>query len=288
MMRTANRSSRSSSASRLAPCPRGAPPAPLDDVWTLPGRSPRLRVQPLSRRDRTIWTIWTMSMQGRWQFRARCSQAQPAAAGEALAARCRRPARPARRAALSQAFRSYRRQLGRRVQCPGLHLDSVRLFLWRLWAWRRWGVWLLPGMPWNSRGLCAPTPADRPSRRWIGRHHPLTAHRCRMPAMQPILPRPLQAEQPYRPTAAGCLLQSRPQSSDRPRLVPLAPCRTSQPLCGPFADGQAVEGAADWANLLPRASGSTLRRCDKVRKSIDDMAPFTLLPVWLWRCISIA
>lgn len=62
MMRPAKRSSRSSSASRLAPCPGGAPLSPLDDAWTLPGRSPRLRVQPLDRRDRTIWTIWTHRM----------------------------------------------------------------------------------------------------------------------------------------------------------------------------------------------------------------------------------
>lgn len=245
----------------------------------MPGRS---GVSPSKKRAR----------RGFWQF-CQCPLwavrwLPPAALGEALAARHRTPARPARHAALSQAFRSYRRQLGRRVQCPGLRLDSVRSFLWRLLAWRRWAVWLLPGMPWNSLGLCAQTPADRPSHRWIGRHRPLTAHRCRMPAMQPILPRPLRAEQPCRPTVAGCQLQSRPQSSDRPRLVPLAPCRTSQPLCGPSADGQAVEGATDWANLLPRASGSTLRRCDKVRKSIDDIAPFTLLPAWLWRCISIA
>lgn len=62
MMRPANRSSRSSGASRLAPCPRGAPPARLDDVWTLPGRSPWQPVQPVDRRDRTIWTLWTHRM----------------------------------------------------------------------------------------------------------------------------------------------------------------------------------------------------------------------------------
>jgi len=205
-----------------------------------------------------------------------------------LAARCRTPARQARRARLLPASRSYRRQPGRRVQSPGSRRDSVRLFPRRLLAWRRWAVLRLPGMPWNGPGRCARTPADAPSHRWIVRCPPLTAHRCRMPAMQPILPAPLRAEQPYRPTVAGCQLQFRPQSSDRPRLVPLAPCRTNQPLCGPFADGQAAESATDWVNLLPRASGSTLRRCEKVRNSIDEIAPFTLLPVWQWRCIPIA
>lgn len=89
MRRAANRSSRSSSASSQSADPTlSARPRP-DDPRTIPGRCRPLPLRPFDRRGRTIWTVWTMSMQGFARVPGR-----PAAA-EALAGRHRTQARPA-------------------------------------------------------------------------------------------------------------------------------------------------------------------------------------------------
>ena len=253
MMRTAKRSSRSSSASRPAPRPTGAPPAPLDDVWTLPARSPRLCVQPLDRRDRTIWTIWTMSMQGRWQFRARCSQAQPAAAGEALEARCRRPARPARLAAPWPALRRYQPLLGHRAQCP----ESIRGS-----GSQRWRA-----SPWTSRVQCERLADVRPCLRWLLVNTPRSVPPDHRPASQVRPTEQLQGAASSLPRANGPRIPGSSQSRENPRPFALVPGESVQPVPWSASDeerGQSIEG---WASRGPLAPRNTQRMPAKVHQS---------------------
>ena len=91
---------------------------------------------------------------------------QPAAAGEALAARCRTPARPARLAALWPA-----------------------LPVWRDWAWCRPPQRSLSA---SERSLCGERPRASTGRQLPGLHAGAAETRCKVPGRPPLAAHPAQ------------------------------------------------------------------------------------------------
>ena len=123
----------------------------------MPGRS---GVSPSEKRARL--GFWQFCQCPLWAVR----WLPPAAAGEALAARCRTPARPARLAALWPA-----------------------LPVWRDWAWCRPPQRSLSA---SERSLCGERPRASTGRQLPGLHAGAAETRCKVPGRPPLAAHPAQ------------------------------------------------------------------------------------------------